>query len=148
MAIMDLFKVVVLVQLFYAFSITIVAHSLPAETLAQATRFQDISEEINLQNVGNDVQETIEKQANLPLIEIGAIIFYSGNIIIDLLLNFAFAIPQMIGLLVYGITSLFSIDTYIVAYVELFFSVVMMVLYFLGIIELLTAIRSRGTTVA
>jgi len=148
MGIMDLFKVVVLVQLFYAFAITIVAHALPVDALPQATAFSDVSQEISLEQVGTDVQDSIQQQANLPLIELGAIIFYSGNIIIDLLLNFAFAIPEMIGLLIFGITRLFSLDTFIITYVQLFFSVVMMVLYFLGIIELLTAIRSRGSSVA
>lgn len=146
MGILDLFKVVILVQLFFAFSITIIAHSLPADTLPQVTAFSDLSDEISLERVGTDVQNTIQNQANLPLIEIGAIIFYSGNIIIDLLLNFAFAIPQMIGLLIFGFTRLFSLDTFIIAYVELFFSVIMMVLYFIGLIELLTAIRSTGGT--
>ena len=64
---------------------------------------------------------------------------------LDLLLNFAFAIPEMIGMLINGIQRLLNIDGYLFAAVELFFSVLMVALYFIGIVQLLGGMRSGRT---
>ena len=72
------------------------------------------------------------------------IFFYSGNILIDLLMNFFFAIPEMIGLLVVGMQTLFNIDGYFYAMIEGFAGVVMTSLYIIGLLQLLNTIRGRG----
>jgi hypothetical protein len=59
-----------------------------------------------------------------------------------MILNFAFAIPEMLGLLVNGLESLLGIDANMFVYVQIFASVLMSILYVVGIIELLTNIRS------
>lgn len=137
-----MFKVVILIMLFYSFGITIFAYTIPTEALPYVSSFSDITDEISLQSVSEEVQDSVQKQTNIPVIEIGALVFYSGNILIDLILNFAYAIPQMIGLLINGILLLLNIDSYIFAVVELFAAVVVSVLYFIGIIQLLMGIRS------
>lgn len=140
--IMQLFKIIILVQLFYAFCITGLTHALPADSLNYVTSFSDVGRTIDLDTVSDDVQESLESQTNIGVIELGALVFYSGNILIDLLLNFAFAMPQMFGLLVHGFTMLFNLDPIIFALVELFTAVAIMVLYFIALIQLLTGIRS------
>jgi len=143
---MDYFKVVLALMLFYSFAITILAYSVPSDSLQYVTAFSDVGNSIDLETVGNDVQESLESQTNIPVIELGALVFYSGNILIDLLLNFAFAIPQMLGLLINGIQLLFNIDSYLFVVVELFASVAVMVTYFIGIMQLFTGIVSGRVT--
>lgn len=142
MGMMNLFKTIILVQLFYAFAITMFTYSLPAESLNYVTGFSDITNSIDLETTSQQVQESITDQTNIPVVEIGALIFFSGNIIIDLLLNFAFAIPEMLGMLINGLMILINVDSDLFAIVQLFASVVVTVLYFIGIIQLLTSIRS------
>jgi hypothetical protein len=145
---MSLFKVIIVVQLFYAFSITVLAYALPAESIQYTTAFSDVADRIDLEGVSSDLEESVGEQLNIPVIELGALIFYSGNIIIDLLLNFFFAIPEMISLFINMFLMLFGIDSYIFAIVELFATAVITVLYFVGLIQLLVSIRSgRGTLV-
>lgn len=140
--VMTLFKGIIIMQLFYAFIITGLAHSMPASTQTYLTGFSDVTDEINLQNVSAEVQDSLNRQTQIPVIEMGALVFYSGNILLDLLINFMFAIPQMIGLLINGIMLLFNVDSYIFAIAELFFSVVVSAMYIIGLIQLITGIRS------
>ena len=145
MGVLTWFKTIMLVQLFYALAISMLVYSMPADTLTHVTSFSDVTDTVNLNSTALLVQESLESQTEIPIIEIGALVFYSGNIMIDLLLNFAFAIPQMIGMLFNGIQRLLNIDGYLFAAVELFFAVLMVAMYFIGIIQLLTGIRSGRT---
>lgn len=135
------FVAVILVQLFYSFAITLLAYALPASAIHYVTGFSELSGG-DLGSVGSSVQASLDRQTNIPVIEIGALVFYSGNILLDLLLNFAFAIPQMLGMLVNGIMLLLNVDSYIFAVVQLFASVVVTVMYFIGLMNLLVSIRS------
>lgn len=139
---MELFKVTLLMMLFYSVSMNILVYSMPSDTLDYVTGFSDLLGSTDLESVSTTVQESVEQQTNLPVVELGALVFYSGNILIDLILNFAFAIPQMISLIITGLLMIFSIDAYIINYVQLFATVTVTVFYFIGVIQLLTGIRS------
>lgn len=143
MQMMALFKWIVIVQLFFAFSITVITYAMPDDSLNYVTAFSDVASEISLETVSNDVQDSVTDSLNIPVIELGALVFYSGNIILDLLLNFFFAIPEMIGLVINGFMLLFNIDSYLFAVVELFLATLTIVLYFIGLIEMLMNIRSQ-----
>lgn len=139
---LDVFKVAIIVMLFYSFSITILAYAMPAGTQDYVTAFSDLSEDISFNETASTIEESMQRQVNLPIIELGAIIFYSGNILIDLLLNFVFAIPQMIGLLVKGIFMLVGVDSFMFAYIEAFSAAAVISWYLISLIELLTRMRS------
>lgn len=139
---MKLFTSIVIVQLFYSFVITGMAYSIPDDAKQYVTGFSDITDELSLESVGADIQEGVESQTSIPVIELGALIFYSGNILIDLLLNFAFAIPEMIGMLINGLMMLFSIDSVLFALVQLFATATITVVYLIGILQLIAGIRS------
>lgn len=136
------FKITLIMMLFYSISITMLTYSMPDDTLNYVTGFSDLAGDIDLEDVSGEVQGSVEQQTDLPIVELGALVFYSGNILIDLLLNFAFAIPEMIALIFTGLMMLLNIDTTIVASIQLFFSVAIIVIYFISIIQLLTGIRS------
>lgn len=142
LSITDLFKTIILIQLFYSFGITTLTYSLPEDTLNYVSGFSEITETVNLENTAAEVEESIRDQTNIPAIELGALIFYSGNILIDLLLNFAFALPQMLAMLVNGIMMLFSINSQIFITVQLFASVLIITIYFISLIQLIASIRS------
>jgi len=145
---MSLFKTIILVQIFFSVAITMLAYAMPDESLQYVNGFTDLAGEVDIEGVRNDIQGSVENQLDIPVIELGALIFYSGNIIIDLLLNFFFAVPEMIGLIFNGLLLLFNIDSFLFAYVELFSAVTITVMYFIGLLQLLIGIRSgRGTII-
>lgn len=147
MGFITLFKTILLVQLFYAAAITLMLQTMPADSIVYVDSFSDLADDLDFQSVSSDVQESLQRQTNIPVIDIGALVFYSGNILIDLVLNFTFAIPEMIGLLVNGLLFLFNVPSIVVVTVQAFASVAIIILYFMGIIQLLMTIRS-GRTVA
>jgi len=140
--VMDLFKWILIIQLFYAFCITSVSYAIPDDAKSYVTSFSDVTDEISLENVSNSVKNSLERQTNIPVIEIGALVFYSGNILIDLVLNFAFAVPQMLGLIIAAIVMIFNIDGQIILFVELFSGVTITALYLISIIQLIVGLRS------
>lgn len=139
---LDNLKVVLLMMLFYSFAITCLTYSLPAPAQVYVNTFADLDQTANLDNISSSVQDSLDRQTSLPLVDLGALVFYSGNIIIDLLLNFAFAVPQVLGLILTGFLLIFNIDTQLSNLLQVFASVTIMILYFVGLIQLLTNIRS------
>lgn len=142
--VMDVFKGIIIMQLFYAVAVTLIAVALPASSLNYVTGFSDAGTSINVEGVASEVQGSLTQQTDIPVIELGALVFYSGNILIDLLVNFVTALPQMIMLLVNGIMMLFGngLNNLVMVYIELFASVIINVMYFIGLMQLLTGIRS------
>jgi len=138
----ELFKVVIMIQLFYGLAITGITYALPADALLEVKAFSDISSSTNFEEISSQIEDSVEQQINMPVIELGALVFYSGNIIIDMVLNSALAIPEMFTLLINGICRLISLDSYITSLLMVFAGVVFSVMYFIGIIQLLTNIRS------
>ena len=131
-----------MVMIFYAFAMTTFTYSIPTEALPYVTGFSDLNQKIDLQEIGDEVQGSLQSQTNIPVIELGALVFYSGNILIDLLLNFVFAIPEMITALINGVLLIFNIDPFLITQLQIVSGVLFSVLYFVGIINLLTGIRS------
>jgi len=140
--IMDAFKTILVVMLFYSMSITLLSYAMPSESLKYVDVFSEATESITLESVSADVQDSLQSQTDIPVIELGSLIFHSGNILIDLILNFVFAIPEMLGLLIHGVTMLLNIDSYIFVVVELFASVAVLALYIVGLMQLLVGLRT------
>lgn len=142
---MNLFKAMIVVQLFYAVSITMLSYgiqSIPSLAQDYTPMFDDIADRINMKTIADDVEGGLTNSINVPLIELGALVFYSGNILIDLLLNFLFAIPEMLAMLINGLTMLFNIPSIYWQTIQLFAMVIISVMYFLGLIGLLANLRS------
>lgn len=140
--IMTVFKAVIILQLFFSFAVTGFTQFMPADSLPYVTSFSDVSGRINITSTGEQISEGLSKQTNIPILDLGALVFYSGNILLDLLLNFAFAIPEMLGLLIFGMSRLLYIPSEMILHVEIFAGVVVIALYFISIIQLLTGLRS------
>ena len=142
MNIMDYFKIMLCVQLFFGFSITALSYALPDESLVYISEYTTLANSIDLKNTSAEIQAGLESQTNIPVIEIGALIFYSGNLLIDLLLNSLFAIPEMIGLLVGGLFAFINVNAQLTVMVLTFIQVSIAIVYFIGLLQLLTGIRS------
>jgi len=140
--IVDWFITIIIVQLFFSMAINGYLYTLPEEMVRHVSSFDDVVGNIDTAEIGQDLESSIQSQTNIPVVDVGALVFYSGNILLDLLANFALAIPTMIGLLVNGIVSILNIDVFFVGQVQLFAVVAIMAVYFIGLIQLITGIRS------
>lgn len=136
------FKILVLVMLFYSASISIITATIPADAVDYIDIFNDDQGRMNLNSTGAQLQQGLEQQRDIPVIEIAALVFYSGNILIDLILNFIFAIPEMVGFILAGIMLLISLPVEIAQIIELFSAVAITAWYAVGLIQMLTNVRS------
>lgn len=144
----NLLKAMIFVQLFYAIGIGALVYSMPSDAIQYISIISnDGKPTLDVDTISGKVQENLERQTNIPVIDLGALVFYSGNFMIDLLLNFFFAIPQMLGFLIAAITSIFNFNPYLSTMVTTMFQVLFGVLYTIGIISLLLSLRSGRTSV-
>jgi hypothetical protein len=149
MEITKVFTITLIVQLFFAVSITLITYAFAfgGYPLDYVTSFSDLTNDLDLEGVSNDIQSSVQDQLNIPVIELGALVFYSGNILVDLLLNFFYAIPEMFRLLLEGFTRIFDIETGLFNILQIFLSVILTTLYFIGLIQLLINVRSGGARI-
>jgi hypothetical protein len=138
---MSLLKGILVVMLFYSFAVTIISNSLPVESLDYIKPFQTKTT-ASLSNTVSEVESSIDRQLNIPIIEIGALVFYSGNIVIDLFLNFIFAIPEMLTILTHGLILIVNVPAYLVDTIQTFAFSVFSIFYILSVISLLLGVRS------
>jgi hypothetical protein len=139
----NIFKIILVVMLFYSFATTVIAYSLPESAVEYTDAFTNFQGgNVSMEGISNDVQESLEQQTDIPVIELGALVFYSGNILLDLLVNFAFAIPGMLSALLNGILYLVGIDAILAYHLQAFLTAVMVALYFFALIQLITGLRS------
>jgi hypothetical protein len=143
--IITFFMIVIISQLFFSVAINILTYTMPDDAKVYVNPFLEPTNTVNLEDTGANLETSLQRQTNMPLIDLGALAFYSGNIIIDLLLNFAFALPQMFTILLTAFFMLFSIDTVIAHYVQLFISVVILVWYVISLIMFLASLRTGNT---
>ena len=134
-------KIIIIIMAFYSFAITTLSYSLPDASLTYVTSFSELSDQFTLEDTSSKISESLESQTSLPIIELGALVFYSGNYFIDLLLNFATALPQMVGLLLTAIFGLINLPYEMAHSIQIFFTLIIGSLYTVLLIEFLLNLR-------
>ena len=140
--VMDFFKTMLIIQLFFSFAITGIAYTLPDSAKVYASQFISLSDKITLSDVSGKIQTSTTSQTNIPIIDLGGLLFYSGNLMLDLFLNFIFAVPEMITLIINAFMNIFSLDVGLINLVEIFAGVIFSIVYFLSLINMVISIRS------
>lgn len=142
---LGMLKMILTVQLFWAFGITLLVATIPVAHLTPVTLFVASGSADTLTSIGSELETNLQSQVNLPLINAAALVFYSGNLIVDLALNFLTAVPQMFTLLLEGYFILVpNISPDVQTYLKLFVFTIISVMYFLGLISFLSNSRSSG----
>ena len=143
--ILKVFYTMFIVQMFYAVSIVALVNVMPADMLQPSQLFQ--SNLFDFESASQQVQNAINDQTDIPLVEVGALVFYSGNIVIDLLVNFFAGIPAMVTMFLNGLMVIFSIDTNLMYYFQAFLTIAWNTYYFISLISFVTNMRSGGNIV-
>ncbi len=138
---------IIIIQLFYSFGVTTLTHAFSLYNVNNIyfTEMQNITTDIT--DITSQIESTTQQQMNIPLIDLGALVFYSGNIIIDLMLNFFFAIPSMFSILTNFFLMFFNLDAFLSAQLKLFVFSAISILYFMNLLAFILNIRSRGSIV-
>jgi len=144
MDMMKFFGTILIIQLFWSMSITMVTATIPSAQLPYINMFAESADSSTLSSLGNTLQTSVQNQTNIPLIDLGALIFYSGNMILDLMINFFTAVPAMFTLLLSGIFIFMPVDATLQFWLKAFAFTGVAVIYFLGVIEFIGNFRSSG----
>ena len=142
-----LFMTIMIAQLFYSFGVTIITYAIQPFNVDTSLLSEYQNSTMSMSNVTSKIEEVTKSQLNIPLIDLGALVFYSGNIVVDLMLNFFFALPSIMSLIVGAFTTFFNLDAYLASMLKLFIYTVVTLIYFWYLIAFILSIRSRGTIV-
>ena len=138
----DLVVYVLVVQAFYGMAVTGAIYTLPSDMIGIGEVSNDV--------VGADISESVSSiqtnlgsQTSIPVVgQLGALIYYSGNILIDFLLNFLLALPQIISIFFTLIGLLFGFDATLGLLIRNTLSGIFVGVYLLGVIQLFLNMRS------
>jgi hypothetical protein len=127
---------------FYSVGITIYSYSMPSPLITHVTQIGQITGIGNTEAESEILQDSLRKQTNIPLIDVGALVWYSGNIFLDFALNFITAIPQMITQLLTILFMFMHISTTLAHTIQVFLTLITTVGFIFFIIELILSIRA------
>ena len=144
MSVLKYFEAVIAIQLFYAFAVTVIVYSLPPDTVNYINVFQT---DVSLENTSVQIQQSVQKQMDIPIVDLGALVFYSGNIVVDLMLNFLTAIPGMFSLVLTAIFAFINVDAYLVTQFKLFATTMATIFYVMAVLKFILEMRTRGTII-
>lgn len=138
----DYLKALIIMMAFWSFCITLFAYYIPDAAKPFVSVYLDSGTDIN--GVGENINATLQDQINLPILDVGALVYYSSNFIVDLLINFIFALPQMITLLFNTLLVFAPMSLYLDSQIRLFIQSLFSVLYVLGLLAFLSNYRAEG----
>jgi hypothetical protein len=98
-------------------------------------------------DITSKVQSSFSSSRKIPVIELAFLVFYTGNIVIDMIANFITALPGMFNLLVTALCMLFNVPAFYAVAIKLIIFSMLTVLYVLMLIQFLLSIVSRGASI-
>lgn len=126
----------------YSLMITLLIYSLPAADLDYVYELKASPAYRELDDISSQFQSNIDQQKSFGVVEVGALALYSGNILIDLILNFFGAIPSMATIIMQGILVFMNLSSPLKNALMTFTYAIVGIIYLLSIILLLLDIRS------
>jgi len=138
----DIFFAVILVQLIYSFGITILVYSLSGMNI-DLNSIMTLPTSSDIVNTTQNFEEQLQRTRNIPIVDIGALVFYSGNAFIDLIGNFITAIPQMATFLLNALIQLFPLEPTLAFYLKLFIEASLTIIYIWLLITFILSLFSR-----
>lgn len=140
------FKFIIIVQIFFGISISIIGYAMPDKKYLSIA---SMDHPIDVNDIGGSLEDTLDNQVNIPLIDMGAMMFYTSNLIIDMVLNSFFAIPEMISIILHVYNMFYPVDPVIYSYMSIAIFCIFGLLYILAIIVMVMNLRRpSGAVVA
>lgn len=139
----QMFVFLLIVQMFYAFSITIFVPLIPEAQQNQIVMYTDEQGVISFSTIGTEITGAVGSQSTIPFADIGALIFYSTSLILNLVVNFFTAIPQMVTWLLVGLFEFIPITDSIQINVKMLFTAMITILYYFLLILFIMGARTQ-----
>jgi hypothetical protein len=135
------------VMLFYSGSVTILTYSLAGYSPNQAIMAQYNNASVDPADIQNRVEQATRSETRIPIVTEAALVFYSGNLLLDLMLNFITAIPNMIAIVIGTIIYFFGVDPSIMATVKIILIAIIMAVQLMAIVGFILSFRNKTGSV-
>lgn len=149
MGFFNYFGAVIIVSLFWSFLITSTLHFMPDAERNVLVRFDpDAGNYTNVttdsSEIAQEFQSSLQSQKNFGIVNLAALALYSGNLFLDLAINFSFAIPEMFYLLFYAFFQLIRINTFLQVEVIIWIQSVFAIIATITLVRFLLGVRSQS----
>ena len=140
---LQLFSALLIIQLFWSFGVTLMVPQLPNATSNEVLQFSAGYNLINLSELQSSTSQGVNDQANIPVVETGALIFYASVTILNLMVNFFAAVPQMVTLLIHILFMIIPFESSITSIVEAWVFGIVSILYTIVIFAFIAGTRTN-----
>ncbi len=140
----NIFMWLLITQIFYSLSITIMVPLIPDAQQNQIVMYLSDEGIINFNSLSASVEGAVESQSSIPFLDYGSLIFYSTSIILNLLINFFTAIPQMVLMLISTLFIFLPFDYSIQTTIKMIFFIVINALYYISLLFYITNQRTSS----
>jgi len=140
---LQLFTTLLIVQIFWSLSVSLIVPVMPNATSNQLVMFNNSNNVLEIDTLQSSIDQGISDQTSIPLLETGALIFYSSATILNIMVNFFTAIPQMATLLVDVVFKFITTDAGLVRLVKEWVFAVIAILYAIALFAFITGSRTN-----
>lgn len=129
-----------IMQIFYGAAVTLIVAVLPLSG-AQMAWFNDPSGVMSFTTTASAIESGLNNTTQIPLLDFGALVFYSSNLLFNLIVNIVFAVPFMLTTFLDIFFYFLPIDYSLQVIVKLIFIPVVSILYYFVLLTWLTGTR-------
>lgn len=138
----DYFTKAIWVQLFYSMAMTALVYGLSMFVTMNSYELFTNNTGPDVDDIAEDIEGGFDNQFNIPVVDLGSLVFFSGNILADLILNFITAIPNMVNILISAFFLFIPIDATLQLTIKTWIVVALTIAYMLGTLAFLASIRT------
>jgi len=140
---LQLFTTLLVVQIFWSLSVSLIVPFMPNATSNQVIMFNNSANVLELGTLQSSVNTGISDQTSIPLLETGALIYYSSSTILNIMVNFFTAIPQMATLLVSVVFMFIPVDISTSISIKAWVFGIVGILYAIALFAFITGTRTN-----
>jgi len=132
----EFIKNIVLFSMFYSLVMTLLTYSVsvPAE----------FSPEKSVNEISSSVESVYKSSVGIPIIDLGALVFFTGNAVLDFLINFVTAVPSATTAVLAFALSFTNLPSDVINLVKGSLYAIGIALYVITLIAIILNVRSRG----
>lgn len=138
------FDYAIIFQAVFSLFITLMIYTVPTSDLTYIYELKGTPTYQNIDSFGGEFQNNIQQQRSFGVVELGALALVSGNILLDLILNFFTAIPGAAMIIVNVVLIFLNISYPIKAAILQFAFAIIGIIYLILIITLILSLRTQS----
>lgn len=144
MAFFPYFVSILLLSAFYSFAITTIVYALPSSDVSFIIEFQTNEAVRDYGDTSKTFETSLQTQKQFGIVDAGALALFSGNILLDLAINFFFAIPSMFQLFFTGLFYFLNINYYLQTEILVWVKAILAIISSVFLIQFLLGVRTQS----